>query len=85
MKYCIPFEEIRKEDMAIAGGKGANLGEMTAAGIPVPKGAVLAAAAYEKFMEENQISPEAYESAQELREAIRKGKLPRELETEIDA
>lgn len=85
MKYCIPFEEIRKEDVAIAGGKGANLGEMTAAGIPVPKGAVLTAAAYEKYMEENQISPDAYESAKELREAICRGKLPLELEKELEA
>lgn len=85
MKYCIPFEEIKKEDVAIAGGKGANLGEMTAAGIPVPKGAVLTAAAYEKYMEENQISPNDYESAEKLREAIRKGKLPEDLEKELDA
>ena len=35
MKYLMPFEEIRKENISLAGGKGANLGEMTAAGIPV--------------------------------------------------
>ena len=34
------FTQIHKDDVLIAGGKGANLGEMTAAGIPVPKGCV---------------------------------------------
>lgn len=38
MNYVKQFEEIRKEDVAQAGGKGANLGELTAAGIPVPGG-----------------------------------------------
>ncbi len=85
MKYCIPFEEIRKEDVAIAGGKGANLGEMTAAGIPVPQGAVLTAAAYEKYVEENGITPEAYNDAGELRNCIRKGNLPKEIKNELTA
>ena len=85
MKYCVPFEEIRKEDVASAGGKGANLGEMTAAGIPVPQGAVLTAAAYEKYVEENGITPEAHNDAEELRNCIRKGNLPKEIKNELTA
>ena len=85
MKYCIPFEEIRKEDVAIAGGKGANLGEMTAAGIPVPQGAVLTAAAYEKYVEENGITPETYNDAGKLRNCIRKGNLPKVIKNELTA
>ena len=27
MQYVIPFEEIKKDDVLTAGGKGANLGE----------------------------------------------------------
>jgi len=34
------FTEISKVDTEIAGGKGASLGEMTQAGIPVPDIAV---------------------------------------------
>ena len=42
-EYIRSFEDIRKEDIPSAGGKGANLGEMTAAGIGIPKGGVLLA------------------------------------------
>lgn len=48
-----PFESIRKEDIASVGGKGANLGELTAAGIAVPPGFVISAAAYRCFLAEN--------------------------------
>ncbi|WP_458455725.1 phosphoenolpyruvate synthase [Methanobrevibacter sp.] len=50
--YVIKFEDLNKSDIGIAGGKGANLGELTQAGIPVPPGFVVTAQAYEKFMEE---------------------------------
>lgn len=43
------FEEIRKSDVSKAGGKGANLGELTAAGLPVPPGFVVTAQAYQLF------------------------------------
>ena len=29
MKYVIKFEDLTKNDIGIAGGKGANLGELT--------------------------------------------------------
>jgi hypothetical protein len=32
------FTEIGLSDVALVGGKGANLGELTAAGLPVPPG-----------------------------------------------
>ncbi len=50
--YVVKFEDLSKSDIGIAGGKGANLGELTQAGIPVPPGFVVTAKAYEKFMEE---------------------------------
>ena len=50
--YVKKFEELSKSDIGIAGGKGANLGELTQAGIPVPPGFVVTAQAYEYFMEE---------------------------------
>jgi len=40
------FEDITKHDVEIAGGKGANLGELTRAGLPVPPGFVVTASAY---------------------------------------
>lgn len=42
----VPLDQIRRADVARAGGKGANLGEMIHAGLPVPSGFVVAAGAY---------------------------------------
>ncbi|MDD9935921.1 MAG: phosphoenolpyruvate synthase [Myxococcales bacterium] len=42
----LPFSEIRKHDVGLAGGKGANLGELCSAGLPVPPGFVVPAQAY---------------------------------------
>jgi pyruvate,water dikinase len=44
-----PFARLRREDVAYAGGKGANLGELIAAGMPVPEGFVIGAPAYATF------------------------------------
>lgn len=49
-KSIVWFNEISKEDGAIVGGKGANLGEMCKAGIPVPYGFVVTAQAYFDFI-----------------------------------
>ncbi|MCL4418156.1 MAG: phosphoenolpyruvate synthase [Actinobacteria bacterium] len=50
------FSEIRKEDVALVGGKGANLGEMTNAGFPVPPGFVITSNAYYDFIRENDLN-----------------------------
>jgi pyruvate,water dikinase len=48
----LPFERLGRGDVAFAGGKGANLGELTAAGLPVPHGFVVGAPAYAAFCDE---------------------------------
>ncbi len=58
MKHVEFFEELRKEDVAIAGGKGANLGELTHAGIPVPPGFVVTSKTYDQFIKETGIFDE---------------------------
>jgi pyruvate, water dikinase len=45
----IGFERLNRSDVRRAGGKGANLGELTAAGLPVPPGFVISAPAYAAF------------------------------------
>jgi len=45
------FENLSKADVPRVGGKGANLGELTAAGLPVPPGFVVTADAYLEAME----------------------------------
>src|SRR3989344_5514848 len=51
MKYIKWFSDIKKEDIPIAGGKGANLGEMFSIGLPVPPGFVITAQTYKEFIE----------------------------------
>lgn len=55
MKNILWFKEIRKDDIAKVGGKGANLGEMYSLGIPVPNGFVVTADAYFQFIKKNQL------------------------------
>ena len=98
MKFIKSFKETNKKDVALAGGKGANLGEMLKIGIPVPLGFVVLASAFEKFLEEtdinveiksmwNRINIEDIESVEEnseiLRDLILKAKIPKEIEKEI--
>lgn len=49
-KNILWFREVGKDDTAIVGGKGANLGELTNAGIPVPPGFIVTAQAYFNFL-----------------------------------
>ncbi len=47
------FRELGRKDLELAGGKGANLGEMTQAGLPVPPGFVVTAGAYLRFIQQS--------------------------------
>lgn len=53
MTYIRPLEQLSVTDVGLAGGKGANLGELTQAGFPVPPGFVLTTAAYRVFVQAN--------------------------------
>jgi len=46
------FTDLTRADVPWAGGKGANLGEMTHAGVPVPGGFVVGAPTYAAFVDE---------------------------------
>ena len=52
MSYVVRFADLGRGDVALAGGKGANLGELTGAGLPVPPGFVLTTGAYRAFVED---------------------------------
>lgn len=52
------FKQLSKADVGIAGGKGASLGEMTQAGIPVPPGFVVLASAFDRFLKESNLNVE---------------------------
>lgn len=54
-KHILWFDQADKNDIPLVGGKGANLGEMTKAGIPVPPGFIVTSAAYYDFIEHNKL------------------------------
>ncbi|MCL5434876.1 MAG: phosphoenolpyruvate synthase [Patescibacteria group bacterium] len=55
-RFVAWFSEVDKEDVALVGGKGANLGEMTKAKFPVPNGFIITSNAYYAFLRENNFS-----------------------------
>ena len=57
MSYTIPFPQLEKNDIPTAGGKGANLAEMTRLGIPVPPGFTISTEACRKFYERKKKMP----------------------------
>jgi rifampicin phosphotransferase len=98
MDYTKPLGEITKDVLADAGGKGANLGELSRAGLPVPPGFVLTTAAYDAFVESNGIrdtivelasigpatDPAAYEEVSEkIHRLFSGGKVPHEVAEDL--
>jgi len=59
-KAIVWFNEVTKEDVPTVGGKGANLGEMTRAKIPVPPGFIVTADAYFDFLEKSKLVDEIH-------------------------
>ncbi|QIN84700.1 phosphoenolpyruvate synthase [Rubrobacter tropicus] len=96
MTYTLRLDRIHKEDIALAGGKGANLGELGRAGLPVPPGFVITTRAYDAFADAGGLgdetlvlasradSPAAFETAAERIHALfdRAG-IPEGVEAEI--
>jgi len=58
MEITREFRKLNREDVSLAGGKGASLGEMTQAGIPVPEGFVVLSEAFEQFIKETDLNVE---------------------------
>jgi len=56
-KLIVWFDEVNKDDVSLVGGKGANLGEMTQAGLPIPFGFILTSNAYFEFLNHNHLMP----------------------------
>lgn len=96
--FILPFSKLSKKDIAIAGGKGASLGEMTQAGLPVPPGFVILASVFDKFLKESDLDVEIeaqlekvnYQDANSvdrysnvIRDLIHDEKLPKDIGQEI--
>ena len=65
-KAIVWFNEVTKKDIPLVGGKGANLGEMTKANIPVPPGFIVTADAYYDFLERSKIADKIRELLEPL-------------------
>lgn len=61
MPEVVWFKDLSKGDSAIAGGKGANLGELVRAGLPVPPGFVVTADAYQRALEASGATAELHD------------------------
>jgi pyruvate, water dikinase len=96
--YIKWLSELSKKDVPIAGGKGANLGEMYNSGFPVPPAFVVTTKGFHYFIEKTSIqeqinhmlskidiqnTEELSKKAKEIRELIVSTKMPEDLEKEI--
>lgn len=92
------FQDLTKGDVPIAGGKGANLGEMTRAGLPVPPGYVITVDAYRRFYQESGVADDVAgrlarlnvddaaqlrDVSEALRALIRRARMPDEVRQSI--
>ncbi len=97
-KLLVWFDEVDKDDIHLVGGKGANLGEMVRAGLPVPPGFILTAPAYFHFLDECGLKATISRELQRLnvedsahltrvgrsiQEQILKAPMPREIESDV--
>ncbi len=98
MGYTLSFTQITKENIELAGGKGANLGEMSRAGFPIPPGFVLTTDAYRAYVAANNLEPAilaavepaaggnpaaAMTASQTIRRLFENGTLPADIVAEI--
>jgi rifampicin phosphotransferase len=67
----LPLAGLGRDDLATAGGKGANLGELIRAGFPVPDGVVVTTDAYAAVVEHAGLTPAIASSAEDAGEALR--------------
>lgn len=97
-KYCIFFKDLSSKSLKIAGGKGANLGEMVNAKIPVPNGFVVTSDSYYLFLEKSSLkhkiktelkdldiqdTKKLEKAAKNIKKAILSAQVPKEVEGEI--
>lgn len=100
MKISKVFKEIGRNDAHLAGGKGASLGEMTQAKLPVPPGFVILAESFDYFVEKaglekqieaelKKVKPNKQATVDKASEVIRKlildAKMPEEIKKEAEA
>ena len=98
MKRIMSIKNLGVNDIPIAGGKAANLGELTSAGFEVPPGFVLTTEVYDYFLKHNNLGEilstvlatldvtsdvALQEASGNIRKAFEQGEVPKDLEDVI--
>lgn len=83
MKYIRRFQDVKKKDVSVVGGKGANLGEMFNASLPVPDGFCITGDAFDEYMKRNSFDQQLSTYSDKLPPEIATGQIWPELEQEI--
>jgi hypothetical protein len=84
--FIAPLPEFGRNDLAAAGGKGANLGELVRAGLPVPNGFVITTDAYMKVIRPLNLKiAERLDDGEvaSIRSVVESAVMPAELRTKI--
>ncbi len=58
--HVVWIKDVRKDDVSLVGGKGANLGELINAGLPVPPGFIVTSEAFFEFLKESGLGDRIY-------------------------
>ena len=83
MKYIKIIREVKKEDVSVVGGKGANLGELSNAGLPVPEGFCITGRTFDEYIRRNNFEIQTASGSDKLRASIAAGQIWSELDQEI--
>lgn len=98
--HIVWFAEVGRDAVPLVGGKGANLGELTQAGIPVPPGFVVTTRAYREFIDHSGLDitlrrilngldvdddDQLNHKARAVQHAIEQAEMPATLQQEITA
>lgn len=98
MKYILWLNQISKKSIGLAGGKGANLGEMVKIGLPVPPAFVITVDAFKDFLEKTGLKMNIYQilkktdvhdpnslakNTEKIRNMIIKAKIPEEIKKSV--
>lgn len=81
-----PLGSLRQTDIDRAGGKAANLGELIRAGMPVPQGFAVSTAAYDLFVDLNNLRPLTLTNPLDgaaIRAAFESAPIPADVEREV--
>src|SRR3989338_7547434 len=97
-KNILWFKDIRRDDIPLVGGKGANLGEMTSFDIPVPPGFAVTSSAYYAFLKYGSLAEKIkvelsglnientdklLRASQRIKTAILRAKMPEDIAKDI--